>query len=303
MKLTPECLHSNLELNSWQEYKALPGFPRLSVGDQRWYTTPSGLRPSITTILSATESKQSRDRLKKKAQDPATKAAWDLRRDEGSKVHEVLSYYFRSPLPREWGEFLPHGMLQDEEGYPLPQWAANKVMEGCEFIRPFIQQLKEFDRLQRIEEVVWSEGPLLDEHKQTIGIFDGQHWMHQHPRVWSDINGGFAGCPDLRCIYAGKDTIVDIKTALEPYIAVRPSFQSGKYYSWYKYHKAAMQLTAYDLGFQHALEMPPAKQLTVFVVTPNMCQLLTVPEEEREQLQIKFLKKVEEFHEMQQVEY
>lgn len=216
------CLHFAMRLTNESGY--------------RTYRTPLGHLPSVTTIISATESEKSKQSLGAwKAKNPGNEAA-----DRGTAVHS-------------WVE---HTLKKENPEYPsgLEQW--------CE---PLQLPLQQFGRM------IWIEGPVENGHMHTVGedgharvwsssgeqgyagcpdligerfggitlgdLKTSTSWYHRRPPAWNTLETD----PDFWLKYGGYN---------------------------YKFSKCAMQLVAYKQAVKETLGLE-VKQLMILVSNPG----------------------------------
>lgn len=76
---------------------ATAAFTEIRIGGKRYYVTPYGKLPSVTTILKATESAESKARLEKwKANEPDADQIASDARERGTALHAAIEHYLRT---------------------------------------------------------------------------------------------------------------------------------------------------------------------------------------------------------------
>lgn len=243
----------------------------------RTYTTPLGALPSVTTILSATDSEKSQQALGDwKRANPGNEAA-----NRGTAVHKWVERTLKKEQPD----------YPDHNGESLRIW--------CE---PLQISLMQFSRM------IWIEGPVAG-HNHTIGE-DG------HARVWSsqgfagcpDLIGERFN--DL-CL-ADLKTSTSWYCRSMPRWDTRendPDFWL-KYKGYkYKFMRVSMQLVAYADAITETLGMTPT-QLMVLVSNPGCKvpagvtheghQAITLTQKEIEKARKEWQSRLAKFKQMQE---
>jgi hypothetical protein len=280
----------------------------------RLYPTKGNMYPSVTTILTSTESHAAQKRLEnwgnKWKENPENKGKTEPK-DRGSLIDNVLSSYFtRSPeqrvLPTSWG--LPEDVKPFMESILKPIKAT-----GC-------------SPLAQIGNVIWSQG-LMDD----VGIPREQRQFYtpnikiaREQEFISSAKYGYAGCPDFIGDYTDakgntKLSLISLKTSDKKYskespdwiafgeaqrkakemgeVFTPPADWSIKYGANQKFKRAAMQEAAYDIPLQESLGIYVA-QWVVMVVTVQGVQLLSISGMEKDWHTRNWLKKVAKFYEL-----
>jgi hypothetical protein len=256
------------QLNESQKYV------RLQTDKGRFYQTPEGTFPSVTTILTATDPKGNGNIERIKRENPALAQDWDRLRYMGTLVHGVVSAYYRHG--EHWAEDqdFPHGVLMDGKKL-LGIDESKDILDELQSVKPQVAALR--DVLYQFRSPLWSEGPIGElANNSALTIGDDQIPRIWHPRL------GYAGCPDIAlCKYRGETVMVDIKTSNCRYSR---SYGKGKF----KFDKVKLQLAAYDLAMQHTLDVPPHDKLLAMVVHPlkdsdcmYKAQIIELTEDER----------------------
>ena len=227
--------------------------------------TPSGYRkylcsglylPSVTTVLSATESEKSKAGLKRwQERNPGGLEAAAAR---GTAIHAACENYLRG-LP-----------IEVPEEY-MPFW------NGMD------QYLEWFD------ELYWSERPLRPDwnHLRSDDKEVAYVWSTEHM---------FAGCPDLVGTIGGVNVIADFKTSNAPYRTSYPERgDSGGYGGFRKYQKVAQQMAAYRLALEERTGFHCDVAL-VIVTTPEITQAIFIDGDQLNLYESRFIKRCEMFH-------
>ena len=139
-----------------------------------------------------------------------------------------------------------------------------------------------WDQLQRqlapldFTDVIWAEGPTTD---KLSHLRNGEHCA-----VW-DTKNNFCGCPDLVANVGGVRALCEFKTSTMLY---RDNYQKdfSEYSSWFLYHQAAMQVSAYASAFEKITKVPIDVGIIV-VATEDDGQLFVI---EKPQLKSSFNK-------------
>ena len=219
---------------------------RIVLNGKRHYTTPHGALPSVTTILSETASEANKKKLEMWSK--ANPGVKEQAAERGTFIHAKCE------------DYLTHGIKDPE----VPE-EYRAYWEGMPAI------------LEQFDECIWSEVPLLEEHKYTIGS-DGI------ARVWhADEEGrGYAGAPDIIANVKGKLILADIKTSFKPYSRKWPKDYPKGSQEWrdllggyMKYKKTVKQLAAYDRAIEHTLGLK-VDGAAILVSTPIRTQVFKI---------------------------
>jgi hypothetical protein len=241
----------------------------------RFYPIPTGpgetlAVPGVTSILSRTDSKESKDRLEswKQRQLKAGKDP-DAGRKRGSIVHELLEGWIRGEPNLEHEE-------HPETGTPI------SYATGME------QHLEEYDSF------LWSERPLVRgwEHCWSERDREGERIA----RVWSSI-WGFAGVPDVIGRCGNINSLDDFKSSERPYVrCVGAPVADHQKTGYLKYKKTVKQLCAYKLAIEETLGIE-IHRIRIIVGLPqtNNSQIFTVSPTEIAQETEAFKKACAEF--------
>ena len=227
--------------------------------------TPSGYRkylcsglymPSVTTILSATESEKSKQGLKTWQQN--NPGALEEAATRGSAVHLGCENYLRGLDPNIPEEYEPYwnGISQYLDWFDVIHWSERPL-------RPDWHHLRSDDR-----EVAY---------------------------VWSTEHL-FAGCPDLIGEIGGVRVIADFKTSTNPYCSTFPDRGDRIGFGGFrKYTKCAQQLSAYRLALEERTGYHCDVAL-IIVTTPETTQAIFVDGDQLALQESRFLKRCKQFH-------
>jgi hypothetical protein len=206
----------------------------------RTYQTPLGALPSVTTILSATDSDKSKQALGEwKKRNPESDAA-----SRGTSIHKWVELTLKKESP-EYPEY---------QGESLQHW--------CD---PLRLPLMQFSRM------IWIEGPVAG-HNHTIGE-DG------HARVWSsqgyagcpDLIGERFNSLCLADLKSSTSWYCRVQPRWDTRESDPDFWLKYKGYN-YKFMRVSMQLVAYADAVEETLGLKPT-QLMVLVSNPGV----TVP--------------------------
>ena len=228
-------------------------------------TTASGHRkylcsglylPSVTTILSSTESEKSKAGLRNwQEKNPGALQAAATR---GSAIHKCCEDHIRG-LPIECPE------------------------DYLNFWNGMSEYLDWFDTIH------WSERPLRPDwnHLRSDDREVAFVWSTEHM---------YAGCPDLIGEIGGVKVIADFKTSNAPYRNSFPDKGDREGYGGFrKYQKTAQQMAAYRLalaertGFQCDVAL-------IIVTTEETTQGIFIDGDQMDLAESRFLKRAETFH-------
>lgn len=212
--------------------------------------------PSVTTVLSNTETEKSKKALAqwiKNNPDQSGKAAI-----RGTAIHEACENFIRGKpidIPEEYAAFW-NGM--DE-------------------------YLAWFDH------IIWSERPLLPEW-QHLKTPDGDLAF-----VWSEEHG-YAGTPDLLGTIGGVNVIADYKTSNGPYRTSFPKRGDRQGFGGYrKFQKVSQQLAAYRLAMAERTGWKADVGL-VIVSTEETTQGIFIDTHQMDLAESRFLRRCEQYH-------
>ena len=229
--------------------------------------TPSGHRkylcsgmylPSVTTVLSATESEKSKAGLRQwQEKNPGALQAAATR---GTAIHKCCEDYLRG-LP-----------LDCPEEY-MPFWNG---------MAPYLDW---FDTIH------WSERPLRPDwnHLRSDDKEVAFVWSTEHK---------YAGCPDLVGEIGGVKVIADFKTSNGLYSAFSPDRGDRVGYGgWRKYQKCAQQMAAYRRAlFERVGYLCDAA--LIIVSTEEATQGIFIDTDQLDMMEARFLKRAKLFHDM-----
>ena len=219
----------------------------------------SGLyMPSVTTVLSATESEKSKKSLATWQKN--NPGALDEASKRGSAIHLGCENYLRGLPPDVPDEYQPF-------------W--NGITEYLDW----------FDVLH------WSERPLRPDwyHLRSDDKEVAFVWSTEHR---------YAGCPDLIGEIGGVKVIADFKTSNGPYRNSFPDRGDRMGFGGFrKYQKCAQQMAAYRLALEERTGFRCDVAL-VIVSTPETSQGIFIDGDQLNLYESRFLKRVKQFHEI-----
>ena len=230
-------------------------------------STPAGYRkylcsglymPSVTTVLSATETEKSKAGLR----------TWNLNNPgkleeastRGSVIHKCCENHIRG---------LPIDCPDAYSGF----W------NGID------QYLDWFDTIH------WSERPLRKDwyHLRSDDKEVAYVWSTEHL---------YAGCPDLIGEIGGVKVIADFKTSNSPYMNRFPDKGDRMGFGGFrKYQKCAQQMSAYRLALAERTGYECDVAL-IIVATEETTQGIFIDGDQMELAESRFLKRVKQFHDM-----
>ncbi len=229
--------------------------------------TPAGFRkylcsgmylPSVTTVLSGTESEKSKAGLRQwQEKNPGALEAAATR---GTAIHKCCEDYLR--------------------GLPI---------ECPEEYQPFWNGMSPY--LDWFDTIHWSDRPLrpdwyhLRSEDKEVAF------------VWSTVHK-YAGCPDLIGEIGGVKVICDFKTSTGPYSASAPDRGDRMGYGgWRKYQKCAQQMAAYRLALEERVGYRCDAAL-IIVATEETTQAIFIDTDQLDLMESRFLKRAKMFHDM-----
>ena len=230
--------------------------------------TPSGYRkylcsglylPSVTTVLSATETEKSKAGLRTwQANNPGALEAAGAR---GSAIHKCCEDHSRGiPIecPEEYQGFW-NGMPQYLDWFDTIHWSERPLRRDWYHLRSDDKEVS----------FVWST-----EHK-------------------------YAGCPDLIGEIGGVKVIADFKTSNGPYMNRFPDRGDRMGFGGFrKYQKCAQQMAAYRLALAERTGYRCDVAL-IIVSTESITQGIFIDSDQMELYESRFLKRANQFHEME----
>jgi len=214
--------------------------------------------PSVTTVLSATETEKSKAGLR----------TWNLNNPgkleeastRGSVIHKCCENHIRG---------LPIDCPDAYSGF----W------NGID------QYLDWFDTIH------WSERPLRKDwyHLRSDDKEVAYVWSTEHL---------YAGCPDLIGEIGGVKVIADFKTSNSPYMNRFPDKGDRMGFGGFrKYQKCAQQMSAYRLALAERTGYKCDVAL-IIVATEETTQGIFIDGDQMELAESRFLKRVKQFHDM-----
>lgn len=218
--------------------------------------------PSVTTVLSATESEKSKASLRTWQEN--NPGAMEQAATRGSAIHKCCENYIR--------------------GLPI-----DCPSEYEDFWNGISQYLDWFDNIH------WSERPLRPDwnHLRSDDKQVAYVWSTEHK---------FAGCPDLIGeIGTGEDAvrvIADFKTSNGPYRTSFPERGDRMGYGGFrKYQKCAQQMAAYRLGLRERTSFECDVAL-IIVSTENTSQAIFIDTDQLNLYESRFIKRAKMFHDL-----
>lgn len=218
---------------------------RLTIDGRRYYNckgVPKPL-PSVTTILSATQTEDSKRKL----------AAWNLSNpgelekaaERGTWIHSATENYIRGLQVRPPQDYMPYWQDMPEA----------------------------LDKLLSNGRVLWSESPYNQPQWYKYVGEDGVGRLHYYDE---STEFGYAGCPDLIYEDENKEIVLaDFKTSTSPYSLRFPQAKAdipdkerrGLISGVFKAKKTMMQMAAYALAAEDCLGIKIDKT-RIIVSTP-----------------------------------
>lgn len=212
--------------------------------------------PSVTTVLSATETAKSKASLKQWQQN--NPGALEEASTRGSAIHLGCENYLRGldpAVPDQYQDF----------------W------QGMD------QYLDWFD------DIYWSERPLRPDwnHLRSDDKEVAYVWSTEHK---------YAGCPDLIGTIGGLNVIADFKTSNAPYCSVFPQRGDRIGFGGFrKYTKCAQQLSAYKMALEERTGFICDVAL-IIVSTPETSQAIFIDGDQLALQESRFIKRCQQFH-------
>ena len=220
----------------------------------------SGLyMPSVTTVLSATETEKAKKSLRTWQQN--NPGALEAASTRGSAIHLGCENYLRGLDP---------GVAEEYQDF----WTG------------ITQYLDWFDTLH------WSERPLRPDwnHLRSDDREVAYVWSTEHL---------YAGCPDLIGEIGGVKIIADFKTSNAPYTDTFPDRGDRIGFGGFrKYTKCAQQMAAYRLALAERTGYKCDVAL-IIVSTPETTQGIFIDTDRLDYYEGKFLRRCQQFHEME----
>ena len=212
--------------------------------------------PSVTTVLSATESEKSKAGLRTWQKN--NPGALEEASTRGSAIHLGCENYLRGldpGVPEQYQDFW-NGISQYLDWFDTIHWSERPL-------RPDWNHLRSDDR-----EVAY---------------------------VWSTEHG-YAGCPDLIGEIGGVRVIADFKTSNAPYCANFPERGDRIGFGGFrKYTKCAQQMAAYRLALEERTGYHCDVAL-IIVSTPETSQAIFIDGDQLALQESRFIKRAAQFH-------
>ena len=215
--------------------------------------------PSVTTVLSATETEKSKKSLRTWQQN--NPGALEAASTRGSAIHLGCENYLRGLAP------------------DVPE-------EYQDFWNGITQYLDWFDTIH------WSERPLRPDwhHLRSDDREVAYVWSTEHM---------YAGCPDLIGEIGGVRVIADFKTSNAPYMTSFPERGDRAGFGGFrKYQKCAQQMAAYRLALKERTGYDCQVAL-IIVSTPETTQGIFIDTDQMDRFEVKFIKRCQQFHSME----
>ena len=214
--------------------------------------------PSVTTVLSATESEKSKAGLRNwNINNPGALEAAATR---GSAIHKCCEDYIR--------------------GIPV---------ECPEDYQPFWDGMSQY--LDWFDEIHWSERPLRPDWNHLRS--DDKEVAY----VWSTVHE-YAGCPDIIGEIGGVKVIADFKTSNGPYMNNFPDRGDRAGYGGFrKYQKCAQQMAAYRLALEERTGYRCDVAL-IIATTPEITQAIFIDGDQLDLAESRFVKRAQMFHDL-----
>jgi len=238
---------------------------RLEINGRRHYqVAPEVYVPSVTTVLGATASPASKKALNNWLEkNPGGREA---AADRGTAIHKACEDYIRGravSVPAEircyWDGLAAH--------------------------------------LDSYDSFIWSEVPLLPQHRHLIDAESGIAMVHS-------LQYRYAGVPDLIALRNGAHFLVDFKTSSNPYCRFFPkqdddtiAAAGGSFGGWMKYLKCATQLAAYKIAIKETLGVT-INRVEILTSTPLITQRFQICGPELKKFEVKWLQKVRAYYDL-----
>lgn len=238
---------------------------RIEINGRRHYRiAPEVYVPSVTTVLGATATEANKKALNNwLTRNPGGREAAANR---GTEIHKACEDYLRSR---------PVLISPENQGF----W------DGMPAI------------LDSYDGVIWSEVPLLPQHRHLIDAESGIAMVRSLKYL-------YAGVPDLIARRNGAYFLVDYKSSNAPYCKFFPSEgkdeiveAGGSFGGWMKYIKCATQLAAYKIAIEETLGIR-IDRVEIIVTTPEVTQLFSIHGPELKRYETKWLQKVRAYYDL-----
>ena len=238
------------------EKNDLPYRIQTSTGHRKYLC--SGLyMPSVTTVLSATETEKSKKSLRTWQQN--NPGALEEASTRGTAVHLACENYLRGldpAIPDEYQDFW-NGMSQYLDWFDTIHWSERPLRQDWYHLR--------------------------SDDKEVAYVWSTKHL--------------YAGCPDLIGEIGGVKVIADFKTSNAPYLNSFPERGDRMGFGGFrKYQKCAQQMAAYRLALEERTGFKCDVAL-IIVSTPETSQGIFIDSDQMDRFEDKFLKRCKQFHE------
>jgi hypothetical protein len=214
--------------------------------------------PSVTTVLSATETEKSKQSLR--TWQDNNPGALEEAATRGTAVHKCCENYIRGlPIdcPPEYEDFW-NGMSQYLDWFDTIHWSERPLRSDWHHLRSDDKQVA----------YVWST-----EYK-------------------------FAGCPDLIGEIGGVNVLADFKTSNAPYRSSFPDRGDRMGFGGFrKFQKCAQQMAAYRLALRERTGFECDVAL-IIVATEKLTQGIFIDTDQMNLYESRFLKRANMFHEL-----
>ena len=229
--------------------------------------TPQGYRkylcsglylPSVTTVLSATETEKSKKGLRTWQQN--NPGALEAAAARGSAIHKCCEDYIR--------------------GLPI---------DCADEYQPFWNGMSQY--LDWFDIIHWSERPLRQDwyHLRSDDKEVAFVWSTKHR---------YAGCPDIIGEIGGVKVIADFKTSNGPYMNTFPDRGDRMGFGGFrKYQKCAQQMAAYRLALEERTGFRCDVAL-IIVTTQETTQGIFIDGDQLDLYESRFIKRAQMFHEI-----
>ena len=215
--------------------------------------------PSVTTVLSATETEKSKKGLLTwQANNPG---ALEQAAARGSAIHKCCEDYIR--------------------GIPV---------ECPDEYQPFWNGMSQY--LDWFDTIHWSERPLRSDwyHLRSDDKEVAYVWSTEHM---------YAGCPDIIGEIGGVKVIADFKTSNAPYMNTFPDRGDRMGFGGFrKYQKCAQQMAAYRYALNERTGFLCDVAL-IIVTTPETTQGIFIDGDQMNLFESRFLKRAKMFHDIE----
>ena len=235
----------------------LPYRIQTSAGHRKYLC--SGLyMPSVTTVLSATESEKSKAGLRTWQQN--NPGALEEASKRGSAIHLGCENYLRGldpGVPEQYQDFWT-GLTQYLDWFDIIHWSERPLRKDWYHLR--------------------------SDDKEVAFVWSTEHL--------------YAGCPDLIGEIGGVKVIADFKTSNGPYMNCFPEKGDRMGFGGYKkYQKCAQQMAAYRLALKERTGFECDVAL-IIVSTPETTQGIFIDTDQMNRFEGKFLERSKMFHDM-----